>query len=87
MAARRAGAELLLSYTRVMDDAPLWDFPAQRDTVDVPAALVSRQPYGTIDAIELETALRGRHQAGDSTSDGINAEHITSEHTTSEDIA
>ncbi|MBF0673122.1 MAG: 2-hydroxyacyl-CoA dehydratase [Salinibacterium sp.] len=61
---RRTGAELLLSYVRVMDEAPLWDFAAQRAAASVPSAVVVRQPYGAIDAEELDVALRAPEQTG-----------------------
>ncbi|GAB2675673.1 hypothetical protein GCM10027271_41010 [Saccharopolyspora gloriosae] len=56
-AVRDRGAEGLLSYVRRYDDAPPWDFPAQRAAVDVPSAIVERQPYGEIDPRELDRAL------------------------------
>lgn len=56
-AARACGAEALLSYVRVHDDAPRWDFPAQRAAAGLPAVLVDRQPYGEID-LDALAALR-----------------------------
>jgi benzoyl-CoA reductase/2-hydroxyglutaryl-CoA dehydratase subunit BcrC/BadD/HgdB len=56
-AARACGAEALLSYVRVHDDAPRWDFPAQRAATGLPAALVDHQPYGRID-LDALAALR-----------------------------
>lgn len=56
-AAERAAAEVLLGYTRVHDDAPLWDFAAQQAAVGVPGAIITRQPYGLIDHDELEETL------------------------------
>lgn len=56
-AAAGAGAEVLLSYTRDKDEAPLWDFAAQQAAAGMPAVMVSRQPYGAIDAGDLAEAL------------------------------
>jgi benzoyl-CoA reductase/2-hydroxyglutaryl-CoA dehydratase subunit BcrC/BadD/HgdB len=56
-AARACRADALLSYVRVHDDAPRWDFPAQRAATGLPAVLVDRQPYGRID-LDALTALR-----------------------------
>ena len=56
-AARACGAEAVLSYVRVHDDAPRWDFPAQRDATGLPAALVDRQSYGRMD-LDALGALR-----------------------------
>jgi benzoyl-CoA reductase/2-hydroxyglutaryl-CoA dehydratase subunit BcrC/BadD/HgdB len=53
-AVRRCQADLLLSYARAHDDAPAWDFAAQRDAAGVPAVLIDRQPYGEIDLSLLE---------------------------------
>ena len=53
-AVRRCRADLLVSYSRVHDDAPAWDFAAQRDAAGVPAVLIDRQPYGEIDLTALE---------------------------------
>lgn len=47
-AARACGAEVLLSYARVHDDAPPWDFPEQRAATGLPAVLAERQPYGEL---------------------------------------
>lgn len=60
----RTGAELLLSYIRVMDESPLWDFAAQRAISPVPASVVARQPYGQIDPLDLDRALRAPHDTG-----------------------
>lgn len=59
-AARACAAEVLLSYVRVHDDAPPWDFPAQRATTGLPAALLERQPYGALteDAMKTVAMLR-----------------------------
>jgi benzoyl-CoA reductase/2-hydroxyglutaryl-CoA dehydratase subunit BcrC/BadD/HgdB len=57
VAARACGAEALLSYVRVHDDAPRWDFPAQREATGLPAALVERQGYGRMD-LDALVALR-----------------------------
>ncbi|UJW30231.1 2-hydroxyacyl-CoA dehydratase family protein [Saccharothrix sp. AJ9571] len=56
-ALRERGAGSLLSYVRRHDDAPPWDFPAQREAAGVPATLVDRQEYGRID-LELAGAAR-----------------------------
>ncbi|MBN6038996.1 2-hydroxyacyl-CoA dehydratase family protein [Amycolatopsis sp. 195334CR] len=48
-AVRARGAGALLAYVRRHDDAPPWDFPAQREAAGVPATLVDRQEYGRID--------------------------------------
>lgn len=47
-AARACDAEVLLSYARVHDDAPPWDFPDQRAATGLPAVLAERQPYGEL---------------------------------------
>ncbi|WP_143262930.1 2-hydroxyacyl-CoA dehydratase family protein, partial [Amycolatopsis pretoriensis] len=56
-AARACGAEVLLSYARVHDDAPPWDFPEQRAATGMRAVLAERQPYGELTGDVLE-ALR-----------------------------
>ena len=56
-AASACGAEALVSYVRIHDDAPRWDFPAQRAATGLPAALVDRQPDGRID-LDALAALR-----------------------------
>jgi benzoyl-CoA reductase/2-hydroxyglutaryl-CoA dehydratase subunit BcrC/BadD/HgdB len=53
---RASAAELLISYVREHDDAPPWDFPAQRAAAGVPAVLVERQPYGAVDLGRLPVA-------------------------------
>nr|WP_281371690.1 2-hydroxyacyl-CoA dehydratase family protein [Petropleomorpha daqingensis] len=53
---RDARADLLLAVVREHDEAPAWDFPAQAAAVDVPAALLARQPY-RIATDELQDAL------------------------------
>jgi hypothetical protein len=53
-AVRRCHADLLLSYARAHDDAPAWDFAAQRDAAGVPAVLIDRQPYGEVDLSPLK---------------------------------
>lgn len=55
MAARRCSAELLVGYVREADEAPLWDFEAQRRATGLPAVLLERQAYGRVDY----AALRG----------------------------
>jgi benzoyl-CoA reductase/2-hydroxyglutaryl-CoA dehydratase subunit BcrC/BadD/HgdB len=56
-AVRRCRAELFVSYCRAGDEAPAWDFPAQRAALDIPAVLLERQEYGRADL----TALRKEH--------------------------
>jgi benzoyl-CoA reductase/2-hydroxyglutaryl-CoA dehydratase subunit BcrC/BadD/HgdB len=56
-AAPACGAEALLSYVRVHDDAPRWDFPAQREATGLPALLLEHQPYGRVD-LDALAALR-----------------------------
>ncbi|NUP62969.1 MAG: 2-hydroxyacyl-CoA dehydratase [Nonomuraea sp.] len=56
-AVRRCRAELFLAYSRAGDEAPAWDFPAQRAALDIPAVLLERQEYGRADL----TALRKEH--------------------------
>ncbi|RAY16029.1 2-hydroxyacyl-CoA dehydratase [Actinomadura craniellae] len=49
-AARACRAEALVGYARRGDEAPPWDFPAQRAALpELPAALLERQEYGRID--------------------------------------
>ncbi|WP_399880775.1 2-hydroxyacyl-CoA dehydratase [Streptomyces sp. BBFR51] len=59
-AARDCGAEALVGYARTHDDAPRWDYPAQREVTGLPSVLLSRQPYGGLDeeAAEALTGLR-----------------------------
>jgi benzoyl-CoA reductase/2-hydroxyglutaryl-CoA dehydratase subunit BcrC/BadD/HgdB len=56
-AARACGAEVLLSYARVHDDAPPWDFPEQRAATGLPAVLAERQPYGELTEDALAALL------------------------------
>ncbi|MEV4300743.1 2-hydroxyacyl-CoA dehydratase family protein [Microbispora rosea] len=56
-AVRHCRAELFLAYSRIGDEAPAWDFPAQRAAVGIPAVLLERQEYGRADL----TALRKEH--------------------------
>ena len=56
-AVRRCRAELFVAYCRAGDEAPAWDFPAQRAALDIPAVLLERQEYGRADL----TALRKEH--------------------------
>ncbi|SFK53025.1 2-hydroxyacyl-CoA dehydratase family protein [Geodermatophilus ruber] len=56
---RRSAAEVLLGVVREHDEAPAWDFPAQRAAVaadGVPSALLARQPYRVL-ATDLRSAL------------------------------
>jgi benzoyl-CoA reductase/2-hydroxyglutaryl-CoA dehydratase subunit BcrC/BadD/HgdB len=58
--ARDCGAEALVSYARVHDDAPRWDYAAQEAATGLPSVLLGRQPYGALDdgAAGALTALR-----------------------------
>ncbi|MEW9555017.1 2-hydroxyacyl-CoA dehydratase [Nonomuraea sp. NPDC050783] len=56
-AVRRCRAELFVAYCRAGDEAPAWDFPAQRAALDIPAVLLERQEYGRVDL----AALRKEH--------------------------
>jgi benzoyl-CoA reductase/2-hydroxyglutaryl-CoA dehydratase subunit BcrC/BadD/HgdB len=58
-AARACGAEALLAYARTRDDAPRWDFPAQRAATGLPAVLLEHQPYGRVD-LDALGALRAQ---------------------------
>lgn len=51
------GAAALLGYVREHDDAPPWDWAAQRAAAGVPAALLEHQAYGAVDPAGLERAL------------------------------
>ncbi|MCP2355785.1 benzoyl-CoA reductase/2-hydroxyglutaryl-CoA dehydratase subunit BcrC/BadD/HgdB [Nonomuraea thailandensis] len=53
MAVRRCRAELFVAYARTGDDAPAWDFAAQRAALDIPAVLLDRQEYGRADLAAL----------------------------------
>ncbi|MFK4540501.1 hypothetical protein RKD29_000097 [Streptomyces tendae] len=53
-AARECGAQALVSYARVRDDAPGWDYPGQREATGLPSVLLSRQPYGALGADATE---------------------------------
>src|SRR5690606_25182868 len=48
-AAKHASADLILSYVRERDDAPLWDYAALQRRVDVPLALARNQAYSALD--------------------------------------
>ncbi|WP_439658379.1 2-hydroxyacyl-CoA dehydratase [Lentzea sp. HUAS TT2] len=55
-AAADCGAELVLSYVRRNDDAPPWDFPAQKEALrphGIPAVMFDRQDYGSIHLAEV----------------------------------
>jgi benzoyl-CoA reductase/2-hydroxyglutaryl-CoA dehydratase subunit BcrC/BadD/HgdB len=54
MAAARCSAEVLIAYVREADEAPLWDFEAQRRAAGLPAVLLKRQTYGRIDVDGLK---------------------------------
>jgi benzoyl-CoA reductase/2-hydroxyglutaryl-CoA dehydratase subunit BcrC/BadD/HgdB len=50
-AARACGAERVISYARRLDQAPAWDFPAQRAALadaGIPAILLKHQEYGKV---------------------------------------
>ncbi|WP_051851844.1 2-hydroxyacyl-CoA dehydratase family protein [Streptomyces sp. NRRL F-5650] len=47
-AARECGAHALVAYARVRDEAPGWDYPAQREATGLPSVLLRRQPYGAL---------------------------------------
>ncbi|NJP97903.1 2-hydroxyacyl-CoA dehydratase [Nonomuraea sp. FMUSA5-5] len=53
-AVKRCRAELFVAYSRAGDEAPAWDFPAQRAALDVPAVLLERQEYGRADLTALK---------------------------------
>lgn len=59
-----AQAALLLSYVRVFDEAPLWDFAAQRHAVKVKSAVITNQRYGCIDQQQLDRALHSPETTG-----------------------
>ncbi|MFD9701806.1 2-hydroxyacyl-CoA dehydratase [Lentzea sp. NPDC059081] len=55
-AAVECGAELVVSYVRRHDDAPPWDFPAQKEALGrhgIPAVMFEHQEYGSIDLAEV----------------------------------
>ncbi|MFC4536404.1 2-hydroxyacyl-CoA dehydratase [Sphaerisporangium dianthi] len=52
-AVRRCRAELFVAYSRAGDEAPAWDFPAQRAAIDIPAVSLERQEYGRADLAAL----------------------------------
>ncbi|KID30047.1 Benzoyl-CoA reductase/2-hydroxyglutaryl-CoA dehydratase subunit, BcrC/BadD/HgdB [Prauserella sp. Am3] len=62
--ARACHAEALLCYVREHDDAPPWDYPAQRDAAGLPSVMVRDQPYGALtpdaDLSPLRTHLEVR---------------------------
>ncbi|MFV2195347.1 2-hydroxyacyl-CoA dehydratase [Nocardiopsis sp. LOL_012] len=59
-AARACGAKALVCYVREHDNAPPWDFTAQREAAGLPAVLLDRQPHGglTEEASSRAAALR-----------------------------
>ncbi|WP_413755590.1 2-hydroxyacyl-CoA dehydratase [Streptomyces sp. MMBL 11-3] len=63
--AAACGAEVLVGYARVRDDAPPWDYAAQQAATGLPSVLLSRQSYGGLDheAVETLAALRSRTHA------------------------
>lgn len=55
-AAVGCAAELVVSYVRRNDDAPPWDFPAQKEALErhgIPAVMFEHQEYGSIDLAEV----------------------------------
>ncbi|MDV3223298.1 hypothetical protein, partial [Intrasporangium sp.] len=56
-AAKHARADLILSYVRDRDDAPLWDYAAQQRQVDVPMVLARNQHYSALDTDAMRRAL------------------------------
>ncbi|MEU8179014.1 2-hydroxyacyl-CoA dehydratase family protein [Microbispora hainanensis] len=52
-AVRLCRAEVFVAYSRIGDEAPAWDFPAQRAALDIPAVLLERQEYGRADLTDL----------------------------------
>ncbi|TDE56340.1 2-hydroxyacyl-CoA dehydratase [Nonomuraea mesophila] len=52
-AVRRCRADLFIAYSRDGDEAPAWDFPAQRAALDIPSVLLERQEYGRADLAAL----------------------------------
>ncbi|HUG51652.1 MAG TPA: 2-hydroxyacyl-CoA dehydratase family protein [Terrimesophilobacter sp.] len=63
-AAAAAGAEVVLAYSRLKDEAPLWDVPLQRATSPVRFETVLRQPYGQVnpDAVAALLAATDRQE-------------------------
>jgi hypothetical protein len=45
----RAAADAVLVYSRVKDEGPLWDVPAQREASPVRVFTALRQQYGRLD--------------------------------------
>lgn len=54
-AARRCRAQVLIGYARRSDEAPPWDFAAQRSRTGLPAVFVEHQSYGQIDLGQLSS--------------------------------
>lgn len=59
-AAQACHAQAVLSYVRLHDDGPPWDFPAQRAATRLPAVSLQRQPYGALDTDAATVAARLR---------------------------
>jgi benzoyl-CoA reductase/2-hydroxyglutaryl-CoA dehydratase subunit BcrC/BadD/HgdB len=53
--AARSRPDVLVSYVRAMDEAPAWDFPAQRKAAGVPPVVLEHRRYGELgeDALPL----------------------------------
>lgn len=66
-ALERSRADVLVSYVREGDEAPLWDFAVQSRAVEVPAVLVGGQRYGSIDLDRVRSGLRHPVSAGELT--------------------
>lgn len=50
-------ADVVLSYSRLKDEAPLWDVPMQRAESPVRFATILRQPYGEVDSEAVAKVL------------------------------
>lgn len=57
MLAARSGADGILSYVRVCDEAPLWDFAAQERASRLPLGLLRDQDYAQLGDDALRVAL------------------------------
>ncbi|WP_329260266.1 2-hydroxyacyl-CoA dehydratase family protein [Actinoallomurus sp. NBC_01490] len=64
----RSHPDLLVCYVRDRDEAPAWDFPAQRRAAGVPAVILEHRRYGELgeDALPIiADALRTARQNGE----------------------